>query len=450
MAKGETTKESHDKQTSLFQPPPREKANETELSKTEIPPVIGEKPAVSVIPSALAKVSSPASRTVSGGQGRRKQSLNRWVIITGIVVLAVLIYGAYQVLFPSATAEVSMASHQTITSAVYGTVNIEPKVQAVLRNQNLGTILKILVSKGDLVKTDQVLAELSDPNLELNIQKAQDDLKSAKERFDIGPASKEEYEGAKLEEDKLGPLAAEGTIAHSELDKATTKRKSLADKVHNEQLLLEEDVRKAEQALQEIKTTSTQNQIKASQDGIVLDIYAQVGELASPREELFLLASQETIIRARVNEEDVGMLREGMAATVKLYSNHDEDFPAKVTKILPKGDNTEYDVLLELIRRPINLLPGMTGEVNIITGKKDNALVIPSTAVFNGNRVLTVMNGRIHQVPITIGFRNVAWTEVREGLRQGDEVVIDGLESFKEKEGQRVYSHQNNSSPSIK
>jgi|GEM_PF-342357 len=440
MSKDETTNNASEEQPNLFSPastPENVEGVPVASVRETVTPVGG-----TGIPSALGRLSSQmgARKDNLSVKGKRRKPLS-WGLVVGVVGLLVLLYGVYWVIFPATPAEVEIASRQTITSAVYGTVKVEPKTEAVLRNQNQGTILKILVSKGDLVKENQVLAELSDPNLELNQQKAEDDLKAAKARFDIGPADKAAYEGAKKEAATLKPLADAGDIPQSEYLKAKTAEKTLADQVQNEQLLLDADVRKAEQALQQVQTTSQQNNIQASQDGIVLDIYAQVGELASPREQLFLLASKETIIRAQVNEEDVGMLRVGMNATVKLNSNRGEEFPAQVTQILPKGENMEYEVLLDLIKRPVNLLPGMTGEVNIITGKKDGALVIPSTALFNGNRVFTIRHGRIHEVPVSVGFRNIAWTEVTEGLNEGDYVVVDKLESFQE--GQRVQPHVN-------
>jgi multidrug efflux pump subunit AcrA (membrane-fusion protein) len=64
-----------------------------------------------------------------------------------------------------------------------------------------------------------------------------------------------------------------------------------------------------------------------------------------------------------------------------------EDFRATLREILPQGGNQEYSVILILNQPPDRLLPGMTGEINIILGKHQNVLIIPSRAVRSiGNR----------------------------------------------------------------
>lgn len=405
--------------------------------------------APSSLPSALA-----APGSLSSGHFRQKPTtwMSKWGYFAGLPILGIVIWGAilllvgwiiYGFLFPVSKATVFNVTRQTIAAAVYGTVNIEPTTQAIVRTQNSGTILKIPVTKGDIVKTNQILAELSDPNIDMRVDQAKGNLTTAKNRMDIGPASRAQLEEARADVIKLKPLAEEGNIPRTEYDRAVSKQKTLEDQVKNEQLVLESEVRQAEQALQEATTASKQSFILAPQDGVVLDVYAQIGELVSSREQLFLVASRETQIRAQVNEEDVGMLKVGMLASVKLFSYRGQDFVAQVREILPKGVNMEYSVLLDLKKAPENLLPGMTGEINIITGKKNDALVIPTRAVFNGNRVWVVRNGRVSEQSIEIGFRNVGWTEVREGLKESEQVIVSGIDLFKV--GQRVYTELDSS-----
>ena len=83
-----------------------------------------------------------------------------------------------------------------------------------------------------------------------------------------------------------------------------------------------------------------------------------------------------------------------MKAKIRLYAYQDRDLVGTLKKILPEGqDNQLYRVIFTLDEPPATLLPGMTGEMNIIIGEHQNTLTIPSRALRHGNKVLTVVNG---------------------------------------------------------
>jgi multidrug efflux pump subunit AcrA (membrane-fusion protein) len=124
-----------------------------------------------------------------------------------------------------------------------------------------------------------------------------------------------------------------------------------------------------------------------------------------------------------------------MKAAVRLYSFADQDFTATVDQILPTANNQRYTVTLTIDKAPPNLMSGMTGEMNIIAGKRENALIIPSRAVL-AERVLVVKNGVVKPRPVKIGFRNLERAEILDGLKEGEEVVVADQDLFKP--GQRV------------
>ena len=108
---------------------------------------------------------------------------------------------------------------------------------------------------------------------------------------------------------------------------------------------------------------------------------------------------------------------------------------ATVSQVLPTANNQRYTVTLTLDKAPPNLMTGMTGEMNIIAGKRENALIIPSRAVL-GDRVFVVRDGVVKPRAVKIGFRNIERTEVLEGLKEGEQVVVADQDLLKP--GQRV------------
>jgi multidrug efflux pump subunit AcrA (membrane-fusion protein) len=77
----------------------------------------------------------------------------------------------------------------------------------------------------------------------------------------------------------------------------------------------------------------------------------------------------------------------------------------------------------------------MTGEMNIIAGKRENALIIPSRAVL-GDRVFVVKDNVVKPRAVTVGFHNLERTEIIDGLEEGEQVVVADQDLFRP--GQRV------------
>src|SRR5262249_52029128 len=88
-------------------------------------------------------------------------------------------------------------------------------------------------------------------------------------------------------------------------------------------------------------------------------------------------------------------------------------------------------VLFTLDQPNGNLLPGMTGEMNIITGQRENALLVPSRAVRNQTQVLVVKDGRVEQREVKTGFRSIERAEILEGLEEGDLVILSDQDLFR-------------------
>ena len=100
------------------------------------------------------------------------------------------------------------------------------------------------------------------------------------------------------------------------------------------------------------------------------------GELVADGNELFTVSSRKNYVRGEVNEEDVGEVKPEMKAKVQLYAYRTQTFTAHVSSVQPAADPTtqRYTVVLEMENPPDNLMAGMTGEMNIITGTHENAL----------------------------------------------------------------------------
>jgi hypothetical protein len=78
---------------------------------------------------------------------------------------------------------------------------------------------------------------------------------------------------------------------------------------------------------------------------------------------------------------------------------------------------------------PDNLMVGMTGEMNIITGAHDKALLVPTRALLV-DQALIVKHGIVHSRTVGVGFRTLDFTEVTNGLDEGSHVIVSDQDKF--------------------
>ncbi len=148
--------------------------------------------------------------------------------------------------------------------------------------------------------------------------------------------------------------------------------------------------------------------------------------------ELFTASSRKNYVRGEVNEEDIGEVKIGMRALLQVYAFRTRQFNAKVTAILPAADpeTQRYTVVLDLEDPPENLLAGMTGEMNIITGEHENALLVPTRGLIVDQAL--IVRGRIVQGrTVQVGYRTIDYSEILSGLEEGDHVIVSDQDKFR-------------------
>ena len=142
--------------------------------------------------------------------------------------------------------------------------------------------------------------------------------------------------------------------------------------------------------------------------------------------ELFDIARVDPIrVYVSVPQAYAPNMKAGMKATLQLYAYRTRAFTAHVTSIQPAADPTtqRYTIVLELENAPDNLMAGMTGEMNIITGTHENVLLVPARALLV-DQALIVKHGTVRSRTVQVGYRTLDFAEAMSGLSLGDHVVV--------------------------
>jgi len=85
--------------------------------------------------------------------------------------------------------------------------------------------------------------------------------------------------------------------------------------------------------------------------------------------------------------------------------------------------------VLEMEKPPDNLMVGMTGEMNIITGVHENAVLVPTRALLV-DQALVVNGGIVQARTVKVGFRTLDFGEALSGLAEGDYVIVADQDKF--------------------
>ncbi len=177
-------------------------------------------------------------------------------------------------------------------------------------------------------------------------------------------------------------------------------------------------------------------QIVAPISGIITQLDAKVGQLASPGTPLVSIISNNGFeVDAGVSETDVGKIVVGDTASMTLDAFPSETFTGKVFYIAPAQTNTNgvitYLIKILFDKADSRLKSGLTANVNIQTKQDANALILPQYAILqndNGTFVETLVGKTATTTPVTLGIQDQGGNvEVLSGVTLGEQVINIGL-----------------------
>lgn len=356
-----------------------------------------------------------------------------WLIAPVLLVASGAIY---YLMLP--VAEVATVRRGTALSAVYGTVRIEPAFVVRVRAQNAGFIhLADEFSAGrgaigNAVEKGQLLATIADEVTARQLKQARDDLAAARQRAALPLPSTELLKSAEDTVQRFEKLTALSEVPAVEYQKAKSEVNRLRGIVGTERIERERSVGTFEETVKKLEAQLKNSEIRAPIDGILTNIQTIDGELVGENNELFTVSSRKNYVRGEVNEEDVGEVKSGMPAKLRLYAYRTRELNAHVSSIQPAADpeTQRYTIVLEMENPPDNLMAGMTGEMNIITGRHDNVLLVPTRALLV-DQALVIKHGIVQGRTVKVGFRTLDFSEAISGLALNDRVIVSDQDQFR-------------------
>jgi membrane fusion protein (multidrug efflux system) len=353
-----------------------------------------------------------------------------------MVVLGILVSGCNrgQATTAMPAPEVEVATVQQRDVPVYSewVATLDGYVNAQIRPQVSGYIIKQNYTEGSLVRKGQVLFEIDPRPFTAAFDRAKGDLAQAQAQ--LGKST--------LDVERDTPLAEAKAIAKSQLDNEVQAKLGAQAAVESNKAAVEQ----AELNLEWTKVTSLV-------DGIAGIAQVQIGNLVGPTSVLTSVSQVEPIKAFfPISEREYVLVQKESNATsskhtIRFFGNSLEliltdgsVYPQKGKILLADrqvDSNTGTIRIVAAFPNPGNILrPGQYGRVRVETSVKKGALLLPQSAVAEsqGSHQVGVV-GRDQKVSMravkpgeTVG---TMWV-IDEGLKPGEQVVVEGLQKLKE------------------
>jgi RND family efflux transporter MFP subunit len=295
-----------------------------------------------------------------------------------------------------------------------------------------GYVEKRYVDIGDKVKVGALLAEITAPELDHQIAQAQATLTQDQATLQQTQASREL---AQVTNKRDSNLVKQGwlTLQQGDNDRLTLAAQQAAVGVAQSNIA-------AQQAqIKILDQEKAYQRVVAPFDGVVTQRNIDNGSLVQSGSTLMFTVMQSNVIRIQlfVPQDEAFGVAPGVDAVVHIPEIPDRSFPGKVTRIASALQPGSRTLLTEIdVRNPDGALsPGIYCTVELHIPRRTPSLVVPADAVVfdqDGLHVAVVANGTVHLQTILIARDFGKEVEVREGVKPGDQVILNPMVNLAE------------------
>ncbi len=382
-----------------------------------------------------------------------KPGSRRFIAAIAVVALAVLAFALIRHWQgPSLTAY--QVEARPLVQTVVATGRVVSVSRAQVGSQISGVVIERRVREGDRVEPGDVLAVLRADDLEANVREAEAALaqlqKSSRPQAEAALRDAQaRLAQASRETRRQRTLLDRHLIASETLEQAVQAETAARAAAERAQLAANDlgtgapSEKVARERLAAARAALDKTFIRALVAGTVLTRNAEPGDVVQPGKVLFDIARQgDTEVLVPLDEKNLSRIALGQKAQCVADAYPDRSFEATVSFIAPSVDPQRgtLDIRLTVDPVPDYLRQDMTVSVNVETGRREQALLIPNDALTPGSgdlaQVWIVADGKVRRTQVTLGLRGLVLSEVTVGVKAGDWILANGGAEISD--GQRV------------
>jgi len=346
------------------------------------------------------------------------------LLIAGIIAMMTRKSSSEQINFQTTQIEPG-----DITANITATGTIEPVTTVDVGTQVSGIVKRLYVDYNSVVRRGQLIAELDRTNLLNDLSTAQTRLRSAQIELDYQKKNYSRY--AELHQKEL--------VSTSEYDIALENYRKA-----------QESVKVAQQDVVRAKTNLGYATVYSPIDGVVISKSVEEGQTVASSfstPSIVKIAKDLTDMQciAKVDEADIGVVKEGQRVTFTVDAYPDDVFSGSVKQVRQNPVTTNnvvtYEVVVSAPNADLKLKPGLTANITIYTMERNGVMSVPSAAlrftpeasVFGKKYVIkdttaehklwTLKDNVLTAHKVEIGVTDGLRTEIISGLEEGTTVI---------------------------
>jgi len=366
--------------------------------------------------------------------------MKKWLLaVSGIVIIFALFYFLQGENNNNNFEEIKtvVIKKDDLRLTVGATGVVTPYVEVEVKSKAGGEIISFLFEEGYDLSKGEVAVRLDPETEKSRVNQAHADLLIAEAGLEKAGITLKDEE-LKLKRQKS--LFEDKVISRQALDNAIIA----AEKAKSDVKIAEAGLIRAEESLKEANDRLEDTEIKAPLAGTILRKYVEEGQVIASTTSsvsegtlLFTMADLDRIyIKALVDETDIGRVRPDQTVDVTVDAYPEKTFKGNVVRIAPQGrvesTITVFEVTIEVENKDKSMLkPMMTANAEILTDLKKDVLLVPSEAVrAKGDEIgiYKASDGKSLWIPVSTGMSNGILTEVQGDVKEGEDVIISGIE----------------------
>jgi HlyD family secretion protein len=298
-----------------------------------------------------------------------------------------------------------------------------------------GQIASLPVRKGDAVVVGQVMLELWNDDLRAELELAN------REAIASGARMKEVCVRARVADEeatRMTSLLAKGLAAEEETARAVGEGNAQAAACE----AARDGTKVSDAKVDVVKARLERTLLRAPFDGVIAEINGELGEFVTPSPvgiptppTVDLIDSSCLYISAPIDEVDAPAVRAGQPVLITLDAFPNRQFAGVVRRVAPYVLDVEKQARTVEVEAEIDapetiakngdvLLPGYSADVEIVLATRADVLRVPTQVVLEDSRVFVFDGATLSERQIETGIASWEYTEVVNGLNEGDRVVL--------------------------
>ncbi|MFZ9003974.1 MAG: efflux RND transporter periplasmic adaptor subunit [Robiginitalea sp.] len=367
-----------------------------------------------------------------------KKSVTLFILVTILVIFSGAMYYLYQKNSEDPIVyETETPTRQNIVKKTVATGSILPLEEVLIKPNISGVIEEVFVEGGDYVKTGDLIARIKVvPNLnalndaknaiedaKINLNDQQRNFKRQQQLFDRGVISQADLDRAQVSYDQAKQAYSAANKRYDIVSTGTTSGLSSA----------------------------ANTMIRSTVSGMVLEVPVEVGnqviESNTFNEGTTIAAIADVdkmIFEGKVDESEVGKIREDLPLEITVGALEDKVFPAVLDYIAPKGKAENGAIQFEIKgtlkkQEDVFIRAGLSANASIILERADSVLAIKEALIQFDDETkepfveVMVSDQRFERRNLELGVSDGIYVEVKSGLGEGDAIKVwNALVSEKE------------------